>query len=213
MVCYEEIAAVVLAGGSGSRAGYVEKALLEFDGTPLLAHVTGKLSQITNTVIISLRDEVQKKLFSELFPGITIVVDRYHGVGPLAGIEAGLSGSDKEYTLVLGCDMPFVNLDVLKYLLDRCEGFDVTIPRWSDGRFEPLHAVYRTRVMRDEVRRSIEQGERFILAPTFRRELIRYIDVDELREFDPKLDTFRNVNTEDDVKSMFLDDNRSKICL
>lgn len=205
MACYEQVAAVVLAGGSGSRAGYVEKALLEFDGAPLLAHITGKLSQITDTVIISLRDEVQKKLFSEMFPEITIVVDMYHGVGPLAGIEAGLSGSDKEYTLVLGCDMPFVNLGVLKYLLDRCEGFDVTIPRWDEERCEPLHAVYRTRVMRDEVRRSIARGERFILAPTYRRELIRYINVDELREFDPRLDTFRNVNTEDDVKSMFLD--------
>jgi len=131
------------------------------------------------------------------------VVDRYKGVGPLAGIEAGFGVSDREYTLVLGCDMPFVNLDVLKYLLDRCEGFDVTIPRWDAERFEPLHAVYRTGVMLDEVRCSIEQGARFILAPTFRRKLIRYVDVDEFREFDPLLDTFRNVNTEDDVKSMF----------
>ncbi|MHC1572414.1 MAG: NTP transferase domain-containing protein, partial [Methanosarcinales archaeon] len=39
MAYYEEIAAVVLAGGSGSRAGYVEKALLEFDGVPLLTHI------------------------------------------------------------------------------------------------------------------------------------------------------------------------------
>jgi len=203
MAYYEEIAAVVLAGGSGSRAGYVEKALLEFDGAPLLTHIIDKLSQITKTIIISVRDEAQKKLFSERFTSITTVVDKHHDIGPLAGIEAGLSSSDKEYTLVLGCDMPFLNLDVLRYIVERCEGFDVTIPRWSDGRLEPLHAVYRTGVMLDEVKRSIKYGERFILAPTFKRELIQYIDVNELREFDPSLNTFRNVNTEDDLKNIF----------
>jgi molybdopterin-guanine dinucleotide biosynthesis protein A len=198
----EHAGVVVLAGGQGSRLGYVEKALLTLNSQPLLTHILRKLSQVTDTIIISVRDEVQKKEFSKLFPSAVFVTDRYQSVGPLAGMEAGLHACEREYTLVVGCDMPFINVEAVRYLLERCRGFDVTIPRWEDGKLEPLHAVYRTGVMREEIKQSIEQGERIILAPVFKRKLIRYIDVRELKKFDPNLDTFKNVNTEEDVESI-----------
>ncbi|NMG82995.1 MAG: NTP transferase domain-containing protein [Methanosarcinales archaeon] len=199
---YNYAAAVVLAGGKGSRMGYVEKALIMFDNAPLLMQTLKKLSQVVDTIIVALRDDYQRENFSKLFPSVVFVTDRYHNMGPLAGIEAGLAASNKEYTLVVGCDMPFINTDVIKYLLHKCRGFDVTIPRWDDGKLEPLHAVYRTSVIREEIGRCIKHGERFILAPVFKRKLIQYIDVCELTKFDLTLDTFKNVNTETDVNSI-----------
>ena len=199
---YNYAAAVVLAGGKGSRMGYVEKALIMFDNAPLLMQILRKLSQVVDTIIVALRDDDQRENFSKLFPSVVFVTDRYHNIGPLAGIEAGLAASNKEYTLVVGCDMPFINTDVIKYLLHKCRGFDVTIPRWGDGKLEPLHAVYRTGVIREEIGRCIKHGERFILAPVFKRKLIQYIDVCELTKFDLTLDTFKNVNTETDVNSI-----------
>lgn len=194
--------AVVLAGGQGSRLGFVEKALLSLNNRPLLSHIVQRLALVTGTIIVSLRDEAQRQRFSRLFPDLTFVIDRYQGAGPLAGMEAGLRACSAEYTLVLGCDMPFINTEVLKYLLDRCRGYDVTIPRWEDGRLEPLHAVYRTEVMRREILHSLRQGERIILAPLFRLKRIQYIDVVKLRALDPDLNTFKNVNTLSDMKGM-----------
>lgn len=72
---------------------------------------------------------------------VKVMVDLYPGKGALGGIYTGLASSDSLYNLVVGCDMPFLNRDLLRYLIGIAPGFDAVIPR-IDDMYEPLHAVY-----------------------------------------------------------------------
>lgn len=77
------------------------------------------------------------------------VPDAIAGRGPLGGIYTALLGSRTEYSLVLGCDLPFVTRNLVTYLALRAmaEGNDATVPCSRDGRLQPLCAVYRRRAL------------------------------------------------------------------
>ncbi len=77
------------------------------------------------------------------------VPDVVTGRGPLGGIYTALLQSRTEFSLVLGCDLPFVNRNLLACLMLRAkaDGSDVAVPRSPDGRLQPLCAVYRRRAL------------------------------------------------------------------
>ncbi|MDF1558313.1 MAG: molybdenum cofactor guanylyltransferase [ANME-2 cluster archaeon] len=197
-----ERAAVILAGGCGRRLGNVEKALIPIRDKTLIEHVIEVLDPLVDEIIVSARDEEQAQVLEPLVGGRVVVVDGRKGVGPLAGILSGLEAAKGEYTLVTACDMPYLNAQVVEYLFRRARGNDAAVPVGDGGVYEPLHAVYRTGSMLLETRRALEQGERFILAPIFKMEVVEAVGMDEIREFDYGLQTFVNVNTPEDVERL-----------
>ena len=68
-----------------------------------------------------------------------LVRDAYPDHGALGGIYTAIVTSPHERTLVVACDMPFLNRALLEYMagIDA----DLVIPRTSRG-YEPLCAVY-----------------------------------------------------------------------
>ena len=41
-----------------------------------------------------------------------MVEDKWKGMGPLAGIQAGLNAATTERNLIVACDMPFISIDL-----------------------------------------------------------------------------------------------------
>ncbi|MGC8850463.1 MAG: molybdenum cofactor guanylyltransferase, partial [Candidatus Bathyarchaeia archaeon] len=122
---------IILAGGRNTRIGYY-KALLLIDGATIIERVISAMEPLVERIIIVLKKGEKGSLkFLENHKGIKIVLDELQLRNPLIGIYTGLIHSDSDYSLILPCDMPFVNPGVLKYLLDASHGFDLTIPRWS----------------------------------------------------------------------------------
>ncbi len=193
--------ALILAGGMGSRLGYQEKSLIDINGKPLIAYVIGALGKAVDNIIISVRDREQGELIDSRMPGYEFAYDTYKNRGPLAGIFSGLSACDDEYCFIAACDMPFINENIVAMFFLKCEGFDAALPRWSDGSLEPLHAVYRCKPMIRETKKAIESGETIILAPVFRLN-VNYVGMEEIRNYDPELKTFMNVNTYEDIKQV-----------
>lgn len=193
--------ALILAGGQGSRLGYREKALLDINGKPLISYAISAIEDIVDEVIISVRDKVQGELVSRQLPGYKLAFDMQENTGPLAGILAGLRACMNEYCFVAACDMPFINGTVVEMLFETCWGHGASIPRWNDGFLEPLHAVYRREPMILETERAIERRETVILAPVLRLD-VNFVDMDEIRRFDPGLKTFMNINTPEDIARM-----------
>ncbi len=191
--------ALILAGGRGSRLGFREKALIEVKGKPLIAFVIEKLDKSVDEIIISVRDEAQGKLLKTILPNLRYACDKYKNTGPLAGILSGLSICKYEYCFIAACDMPFINENAVNFLFDKCRDHDAAIPQWSDGYFEPLHAVYDRRSMIRETKRSLDAGETTILAPVSRLN-VNYVSVEEIRKIDPDLKTFMNINTCEDIE-------------
>ncbi len=187
------LSGVVLAGGRSTRLGR-DKALLELEGRPLITCTLDVLARLTDDLIIV------TSLASHLFPrSARVVADRYVDAGVLAGVHAGLLAARGELALVVACDMPFLNLDLLRYIISLARDADVVVPRWTD--VEPLHAVYRPATCLGPIERALARGERRIVSfyrDEGREVRVRYVERSEIARFDPQGLSFFNVNAPED---------------
>lgn len=207
--------AIVLAGGRGRRMGTVEKALLEFEGKTIIERLLGSLFRVVDEVIISFRDKKQEEKFRpvlEKFPAreIRFCFDTLEDAGPLEGIRAGLLKSRAEYSFVCAGDMPFVNFRVVDLLFEKASGHDAALPKREDGKFEPLHAVYSKKMI-PEIEKAFENGSCSVLTPVFEMKDVVFVEVSEIKEFDPELRSFANINTVEDLENMVESEMRKEI--
>lgn len=193
------ITAVLLAGGRGKRLGQ-DKALLNIGGEPLIRRVAGRLQYLCQSIVIVGGDLPGRRSALEgleRFTPLTFIPDLFPGKGSLGGIYSGLKTSDSSYALAVACDMPFLNLDLLKYMIDQAEGYDAVVPRIREF-FEPLHAIYSRRCL-DSMARLIEHDNLKIF-DLFPETTVRYIHQLEVERFDPHHLSLFDINTAEDLK-------------
>lgn len=148
-------AGLVLAGGYSRRFGDEEKALAEIDGRPMLEHVVDRIGRVTQSVVVSCRDEQRDTFRSLQFdPEVEFVTDPVPDRGPVVGIETALATMTAESVAIVACDMPGVDPSFLRTLSERLPGHDAVVPRLPSGHVQPLQAVYRTRPMETACRRQ-----------------------------------------------------------
>ncbi|MEJ2211933.1 MAG: molybdenum cofactor guanylyltransferase, partial [Anaerolineae bacterium] len=124
-----------------------------------------------------------------------LVGDEQPGVGSLMGIYSGLKAARHGRALVVACDMPFLNLPLLRHLLAWDSTCDVVIPRLAQWP-EPLHAVY-SKTCLPAMEQILARGRRQIVA-FFDRVRVCEVTTDEIDRFDPRHLSFVNVNTPED---------------
>ena len=183
--------AIVLAGGKSSRMG-TPKALLHFDGEPLIVHVVGALKQIFDDIVVVAAPGQQLPSLP-----VTLVHDDVADQGPVGGICYGLRAARGEIAFVSACDSAFLNLRLIEHLLDHMASYDVVVPYWED-RLQPLHAVYRRSVL-PLLEDQLARGE---LRPVFLFDKVRTCKVgeEEIRPLDPDGASFFNMNTPADYQ-------------
>jgi len=106
-----------------------------------------------------------------------------------------------EYVAVVACDHPRASLRVMERLAGRARGRDGAVPLWPNGYLEPLHAVYRTEGLKRAVEEGVRRGERRLRKILEGLDLV-YVPVEELRELDPGLDCFFNLNSPEDLRRL-----------
>jgi molybdopterin-guanine dinucleotide biosynthesis protein A len=178
--------AIVLAGGRSSRMGS-PKALLLFDDEPLIAHVVATLRRLFAEVVVVAAPGQQLPSLP-----VTLVRDEVEYQGPVAGIYYGLRAAGGDVSFVASCDSAFLNVDLISHLVSQIPEHDVVVPHWQ-GRYQPLHAVYRQSVW-PLLAEQLARGE---LRPVylFDRVRTRRIDEEEIHRFDPDGLSFFNMNT------------------
>ena len=124
-------------------------------------------------------------------------VDIYPGKGSLGGIYTGLVHSSNHNNLAVACDMPFLNLSLLRYMVDISQDYDVVIPKLGDYT-EPLHGVYSKNCL-PRMKELLEHGDHRI-TDFFALVRVRYVETDEIDRYDPEHLSFFNINTEDDLE-------------
>ncbi|WP_048193917.1 molybdenum cofactor guanylyltransferase [Methanococcoides methylutens] len=196
------ISALILAGGRGRRLGNMEKALMKCDGKSVLERTINMLDDVVDEVLVSVRDEKQEKEFESHARGKKMVPDSYSDIGPLAGILEGFKAAKGEYIFVTACDMPFIDPKVVEFMFQCAEGHDAAVPLRLDGSMEPLCGVYRVAPLLPLIEKSIGSGKRFILAPVFELDDVIGVEMERIREVDPHLRTFININTFDDMDKL-----------
>ncbi len=196
----DDVSAVILTGGKSSRMGQA-KALLLFDGEPLIVHIVRTLKRLFTDIVVVAAPEQE---LPPLRPGsgqalpVTLVRDKVAYQGPVGGICYGLKAAGREICFVTSCDVPFLNLSLISHLISEISNVDVVVPFWQE-RFQPLFAVYR-RSVAPLLQEQLERGE---LRPISLYEKVRTREVleDELRRFDPEGLSFLNMNTPEDYQS------------
>ena len=160
----EQITALILAGGRGSRFDGADKGLLDFKGQPMASHILNALAKQVHLVFVSANRHLEQ--YEAL--GVPVVRDRLADYqGPLAGIEAGLSICPTAYMAVFPCDAPLLDSRLLVSLYQMLERTNANIVyatsrHGSDTYPEPTFALIRT-YMLGELRTFLDSGRRKLL--------------------------------------------------
>ncbi len=184
------LSALLLTGGRSSRMGQ-NKALMSLSpGTPpVVSLAVERLREVADEVLL-----VGSDAEPYAFLGLPQVPDAFPGAGSLGGIYSGLAAASHRYALAVACDMPFLNVVLLRYMAELPREYDVLIPRIEEP--EPMHAIYSTRClpwMEERLR-----AERYKIIGWFEKARVQYLERGVLERFDPRLRSFYNMNTPDE---------------
>lgn len=181
------ISIAVLAGGQSKRMGQ-DKAFLEVGGRRVVERVLATVSPLTDDLFISTNSAEQYAEF-----GLRLVADIYPDKAALGGIYSVIHAARYDSVLVVACDMPFLNADLLKYLIELAPLADVIAPIIEPPQPETLHAVYSKRCLPAIESRLLANKLRVI--GFFDDVSVRYVDRAEIARFDPYFYSFVNMNT------------------
>lgn len=187
------ITAIVLAGGKSLRLGR-NKVTEPFLGKKLIERVVGSLRPLAGQLLIVTSGE-QSGLSS--LEKTEVVTDVYPGKGPLGGIYTGLLAARYSHSIVVGCDMPFINTELLRFMAELAPDFDAVVPRLSQATVEPLHAVYAKSCL-DKIKTQLE-GSNLGIHALLSTLYVRYIKREECLRLDPGLISFLNINNQVDL--------------
>ena len=186
---------VIMAGGASERLGR-DKALERIGGKALVERVIDSLVPLTTEVLVVVAQPEQAAAF-HLPPSVRVVSDRYPGKGSLGGIFTGLDASTEAWSLVVACDMPFLNGELLRHLMGESSNVDAVVPLLG-GQIEPLHALY-SKACLAPMERMVRAGD-LKIAPLFDAVRVRYVDERTIDRIDPRHLSFFNINTQADLE-------------
>ena len=184
------ITGIILAGGLSSRMGS-DKGLVQLCRKPLISYAVDALSGLCNEIIISSASEAYNAM------GFAVVKDEIPDIGPMGGIYSALRQSKTPDNLVLSCDLPFVSNDLMNYILEQSDGFEVAVPCEGTEHYEPLCGYYNQSVL--GIMSDYIQKSNYKLPDLFREVAINRLQINGPFGFYHK-NLFLNVNTKHDLK-------------
>jgi molybdopterin-guanine dinucleotide biosynthesis protein A len=131
---------LVLAGGKSARMGY-DKGAVNWYGKEQRYHMADLLKKHCAEVYISCRDAEQQK---EIDVEYLSLPDTFTGLGPYGAILSALREQPDRAWLVIACDLPLVDANVLQYLVDNRNTATIATAYQSDYKDfpEPLITIY-----------------------------------------------------------------------
>lgn len=181
---------IILAGGKSSRMGQ-DKGLLLYEGMPLIQYAIDAIKPVAETVLIVTSNDEYTQF------GYPLIADVYKERGPLSGIYSGLISSKSENNIVLGCDMPNLTTELLKYLVSQVKDEAVLIPSFK-GKTEQLAGFYSKKclsIFKQEIEKNnLKVKSAISLLPH------RFLEIEEQFNF-YKPELFTNFNSPRDLHS------------
>jgi molybdopterin-guanine dinucleotide biosynthesis protein A len=170
------------------------KAFIQVEGAPIIERIHNLFRELFQEVIIVTNDKdlfsnFDSKIYSDLIP------DK----GALGGLYTGIVFSSFHHSFCVACDMPFIRRPLVQYLIENVADEDVIVPRTKDG-LQPLHAIYSKKCV-DPIRKSIHEGKSKII-DIYDQVNVKIIDEKDFLCFDPRRESFINVNTPEELVSL-----------
>lgn len=190
------LSAAVLAGGRSSRLG-TDKALVSLHpgGPPLATIVLDRLRPLSDDLFLV---SPPRPAYAVL--GTPVRPDLYGDTGPLGAIASALTHARHDFCLVVSCDMPFLDLDLLRWMARKPRDYDLLVPRLrgesrqgSGVVFQTMHAIYGKRCL-PAIQRALAGGR--LQTVSFLSEVnVQTIDEGKIRQFDSDMRSFFSANT------------------
>ncbi len=179
------VSGVILAGGKSSRMNF-NKAFAEIAGKPIVEVIIAKFTRFfPETIIISNEPEAYQSYGLKVYP------DVYPQLGPISGIHSALYNSSTDVVFVLGCDIPFIKMELVKLMLQKLGGHDAVVPKV--GAFlQPISAVYSKKCL--PVFTDCLENQKLKLTLVFKELDTVILPEAEIKQFGNLEEIFFNVN-------------------
>ena len=189
---FPDVTLAVVAGGQGRRLSGVPKGLLKIGAGTVLERLLGLAPLFAEVLLVANVPEPYARF------GLRTVADVVPGKGSPGGVHAALVGARTQWVLAVACDMPFVQPEAIRVLLEARAPEVDAVAFTVAGRVEPLLAVYRASL-------ASPWGQALSEEDPSLRELLsrcraRLLPEEALRAVDAQLRSLVNVNTPEDLR-------------
>lgn len=175
---------LILAGGRGQRMGGCDKGLVDWQGEPLIAHVHRAVRPLSDDLVISCnRNQAAYRAYADQLVGDA----EADFPGPLAGVIAGLRVARHGWVVVLACDAPLVDRELIEGLLRLAVAGNSAAMVRQGGFWQPMFSVLPKRVL-PVLEQAWAAGERS-LQKALLREAVQGL---ECAESDRRLSNFNS---------------------
>jgi molybdopterin-guanine dinucleotide biosynthesis protein A len=184
-----EISCAILSGGRSRRMGQ-DKALVQIQNRTLIERTYDVARMVFDDImIVSSHHDAIGNIEARVVPDVLPIS------GSITGVVSALLHSNTARVFVLGCDMPFLKEEAIKFMVDEVRDEDVFVPK-TDAGFEPLHAIY-DRTCISALLVAIERGKMKV-TDVFSFLRVRTFQPSSLF-FSGGVSVFTNINTREDL--------------
>ncbi|MFX1379771.1 MAG: molybdenum cofactor guanylyltransferase [Promethearchaeota archaeon] len=200
------LAVTILIGGKSTRFGS-DKGLFQILDKPLISYELETLTQLEYNIFLVAHSIKQVNNYLgkiDIGQLMAFIIDDYSLLDkrnirtPIIGLYSAFKELNKlgyEKTLVLPCDTPLIQKNVISLLIKESIGYDCCIPLWNNGLFEPLIAIY-------PIKKALEKSKEMLMGNHYKlTELlvkdwrINHISIENsILPLDPHLLSFFNIN-------------------
>lgn len=184
--------AAILCGGKSSRMGF-DKSEIRVNGKLLIEIIGEQLEQVFDNIILISDD---KDKFKNL--RYKVVQDIVPGAGPMGGIYTALNYSTTQFVFITACDMPFINLNYIKYMMSciKAQSFQ-GIVSYKGGYVEPLYSFYSKKMV-NSIKNELD-NDNFKLLQVIKNCNFYYVNDEKVREYSKDMSIFTNLNYKSDL--------------
>ncbi|MBP1889035.1 molybdopterin-guanine dinucleotide biosynthesis protein A [Clostridium moniliforme] len=180
--------AIILSGGKNSRMNYKTKAFLKFNGDTFIHRILLAIADYEEKIISCNNFKAYKDFKNEAL----LVSDSFKEIGPIGGIYSSLKTSSFSHALIVACDMPFLNKDILNYLGNYDFKEDALIPI-VNGKIEPLCGIYKKSSVK--IIESMIKDKDYKLMNLLKNLNTKYLDIKDN-------DNFLNINNPEEYSEL-----------
>ncbi len=170
-----------------------DKAFVELGGKALIERVIERSADLgqAETILITNMPAQYAHL------GLPMHGDILPDKGSLGGIYTALVRAKSPDVLTLACDMPFINTDLLLYMVEQCrDDIDIVVPRVA-GYPQGLHAIYKKTCIAPIAEQLA--ANRLKIIRFYDQMRVRYLDEADCAPYDPLARSFANLNTPEEL--------------
>jgi len=180
---------IILAGGKSTRFGE-DKCLLKIGENYIISNLIKLLKLYCDEILIS----TNKKL--NLKGEYTIVTDIIKDIGPLGGIYSCIKQAKNEKSIIVSCDSPFINNEILKIITAEDTNYDITVFKSKD-KIQPISpGIYSKNIL---IKAELNiKDKNYKLLEIIKKSNSRILDIEEFYINNPEK-VFININTKEEL--------------